>query len=258
MGHSGSSAILSELREHPQVHLEGTEPVDHHQYQFNSSLALQFTRSFFNRAISYGKTPGFKIRPWHIKHSPKEWAALVREFDTRIVWQYRNNLVKQAVGEYSYKFLNDSSVLEGLKSKDQVRTRCQKGAGCSFRIDDFDFFHKMLKTSFHSDLAIAESVHKIIDGGTCVHPFPYEHYLYDRETSMRRLQQFLGLRYVENEPQRFKATGDNLCKVVENWKELCENFYSCHVWRHMFDDVHNACVCDFSSGHSKYCDTSYD
>lgn len=257
MGHSGSTAILSELRSHPEIHLEATEPVDHFQYEHNTTAAVAFTRQFFTRAQSYGKIPGFKIRPWHIGEQPDEWRKIVKEFDTRVVWQYRKNILKQAVGEYSYKYLNDTSVIEGLKSKEEVKKRCGVGAGCSFAIKNMDFFHDTLKDCLHSDLVIAHSVNILLNGSSCVHGFPYEDYLYERKNSLIRLRQFLGIKEIESKADRFKATSDNLCEVVSNWKEVCSNFYACHVWRHMFDDTRNGCGCEFSSGHVRYCNTSY-
>lgn len=257
MGHSGSSAILSELSQHSLVKVDDPEPVDHYEYETNTTLALQFTRDFFSKAIANGKTPGFKMRPVHIKNNPQAWANLMKEFDTRLVWQYRNNLVKQAVGEYSYKFYNDTSVVEGLRSEEEKKNRCKRGAGCRFKITDFDFFHRTLTDCLHSDMVIAKGVHEMAQGSSCVHALPYEKYLYNREQSMRDLRNFLGLSHEPSAPSRYKATSDNLCDVVENWQELCANFYGCHVWRHMFDDTRNDCKCEFSSGHVNFCDTSY-
>lgn len=44
---------------------------------------------------------------------------------------------------------------------------------------------------------------------------------------------FIGLLHEYTRPKRFKATKNNLCDVVENWRELCEEFYGCDVWRNM-------------------------
>lgn len=257
MGHSGSTAMISELRSHPEVHIEASELVDHGEYAKNTTLALQHTREFFKRATKFGKTSGFKIRPAHITNKPQEWAALIREFDTRIVWQHRHNLLKQAVGEYSSKYLKDKASVEGLRSQEEVKNRCNTGVGCSFKIENFHEFHRFLKDALHSDKAIAKAVNLLSKGRSCVHDLPYEDYLYDRKLSMKKLQDFLGLTNVDTKPERYKATGDNLCEVVTNWKELCDNFYACHVWRHMLDDLRNGCVCEFTSGHVQYCDTHY-
>lgn len=258
MGHSGSTAIITELRNHSGTLVKVSEPIDHNEYAKNTSLALAYTREAFMKGKKEGKVVGFKMRPWHIRQNPDAWIALTKEFKTRIIWQYRQNILKQAVGEYSYKYYSDESAVEGLRSHDELQKRCSTGAGCRFKITDFKFFHLMLKDSLHSDLAITRAVHLVLNGSTCVHEMPYEDYLYDREDAMRRLQEFLGLQYEETAPSRFKATSDSLCEVVENWNEVCEKFYGCHVWRHMFDDRQNNCMCEFTSGPVEYCDTLFD
>lgn len=104
MGHSGSTAIASQLKQHSQVYFDLMEPVDH-DLRNDSFGALNYTREFFARGIAAGKSPGFKIRPNHIlnKAAQRHWQGLVREFETRIIWQYRENIFKQAVGEYTHR-----------------------------------------------------------------------------------------------------------------------------------------------------------
>lgn len=253
MGHSGSSAIVSELKSHPQVLIENKEPVDHGEYASNTTLALEYTADFFRRAISLGKTPGFKMRPSHIKNNPAAWVQLTREFDTRIIWQYRRNLLKQAIGEYSYRYLSDDSILEGLRSEEEVKHRCETGAGCSFEIEDMNYFYDVLSTTFRSDFSIAQATHLLADGRDCIHELRYEDYLYHRKGALKDLFQFLGLDDVETEPNRYKATGDNLCHVIKNWDELCSNFYGCSIWRHLFEDERNGCSCKFARSPRDFC-----
>lgn len=256
MGHSGSSAIMSELRQHPEIYIENPEAVDHGENEFNSPNALNFTRAFFSRGQNQNQVPGFKIRPWHLVNAPEEWAALAREFDTRIIWQYRRNALKQTVGEYSYRALNDSSVLEGLRSRDELQRRCEIGAGCSFPIEDLDYFHSMLRNSMMTDAQIARATSLLADGSDCVHELRYEDYLYHRKGTMLDLYDFLGIKHIDIEPTRFKATGDNMCKVVDNWLDLCAAFYGCAAWRPLFEDPINGCGCPFSKSPTKYCDAS--
>lgn len=253
MGHSGSTAILSELKSHPDAFVDKFEPVDHSIYLQNTTLALEYTRQFFKEGIAAGKVPGFKIRPYHINSNPEAWAALTREYDTRIIWQYRENTLKQAVGEYSYRVLNDTLILEGLRNEDQVSNRCDIGAGCNFEISDLDSFHRILNDILHSDLAISQAVESILNGRDCLHELRYEDYLYHRKGTIVDVLNFLGLKQVETEVSRFKATRDNLCEVVSNWNDLCRAFYGCKVWRFLFEDDRNGCACKFSTSPSKFC-----
>lgn len=246
---------MSELKSHPQIHVEQWEPVDHGDIQNNTTMALEYTREFFKRGIAAGKTPGFKIRPSHIKNDPKAWADLAREFSTRIVWQYRRNSLKQAVGEYSYRVLKDTSIVEGLKSEEEVANRCDIGAGCTFPIKDFGAFHKIMTSVTRSDFLIADAAHLIADGRDCVHEMRYEDYLYHRAGAMKDILEFLGVDLIDTQPERYKATNDNLCEVVSNWQEFCGAFFGCKVWRHMFEDEENGCSCRFTSSPAEYCST---
>lgn len=253
MGHSGSTAIISELRAHSQAFIDKFEPVDHQQH-FNTTQALKFTRHFFEQGIAAGNTPGFKIRPMHILGEPEKWRELAVKYDTRIIWQYRKNLMKSSIGEYSNRYLNDSSILKGLESQEKAEDRCNFGVGCSYRVDDLDFLHKTLQGKFRSQKQITDAVHAISGGEGCVREVPYEDYLYERVETLSDLQQFLGFDEEKTAPERYKATGDNMCDVVENWEEVCTNFYGCVLWQHMLDDRRNNCFCPFSSGPAKYCD----
>lgn len=257
MGHSGSSAIISELSAHSEVYFENAEPVDHFEYEHNTTLALQYTRDFFDRGLAKGRTPGFKLRPTHIHNNPAAWAALAREYDTRVVWQYRENLFKKSVGEYTYRYLNDTSVVEGLRRDMPRSERCRIGAGCRFNVRNFPFFHDLLRDSVKSDVEISSAVHLIADQRDCVHALPYEDYLYARPAAMRRLHAFLGFTHESHPPLRYKATSDNLCDTIANWDQVCSNFYGCHAWRWQMDDPRNGCHCKFSSGPVNYCAVNF-
>lgn len=253
MGHSGSSAILSELREHSQVHLEIPELVDH-QDQFNTTDALRTIEQFFDRGMKFGKTPGFKIRPTHILNEPEAFRKLFDKYNTRIIWQYRQNLFKASVGEYANRYLNDTMNVEGLRENITMEERCKKGAGCHFPISNFTFLHHTLVLKVRSHHLITNAVYTATQGGRdCVREIPYEDYLYDRASVMHDLQRFLGLKYEQTAPLRFKATKDSMCDVVDNWGEVCRNFYGCLVWQPMLNDAKNKCFCPYASGTTKYC-----
>lgn len=253
MGHSGSSAILSEIRRHPNVYVEKMELVDHEDTA-NASEALLSTREFFKRGLKLGKIPGFKIRPNHILTLPTEFHSLLRDFDTRIIWQYRQNLFKASVGEYAARYLNDTRAVEGLRQNLTDAERCKEGAGCSFPIEDMSYLHHIMKEKVRSHHLISKAVDLVSGSVRCVREIPYEDYLYDREATMRDIIQFLGIPYFRTDPERFKATGDNMCTVVQNWDEVCKAFYGCITWQHMLDDARNQCFCQYTTGPISFCD----
>lgn len=253
MGHSGSSAILSELRQHPDLHVEKMELVDH-QDEFNSSEAASTTRAFFERGIAMGKVPGFKIRPIHLLNEPERFRHVIRQYETRIIWQYRQNIFKASVGEYSIRYLHDKLAVEGLRRNLSKSDRCARGIGCSFPIDNVPFLYRTMRDKVRSHHLISKAVHVVAGQEGCIREVPYEDYLYNRNETMKDIFSFLGVAVMPTIPQRFKATGDNMCEVVENWDEVCRLFYGCIAWQHMLDDPLNHCFCNIPGGPATYCD----
>lgn len=246
MGHSGSTAFITELRNHPDFEVEKLEPVDHGEYETNTDLALKHARELLDRGLAKGKIPGFKVRPYHIRKKPKAWEDLVREYDTRIFWQFRVNIMKQAVGEYRHRVLNDTSVVEGLKASE---TACDKSSGyqCQFRVDDVAALHDLLNDFTMNDDILGEAV-RMLKRDDHMLAVKYEDYLYRRNETMKETLDFLGVDQMETEPQRAKASPDSLCHMVTNYQEVCRAFYPCQLWRPYLDDDRNNCYCRPSNG----------
>lgn len=78
------------------------------------------------------KIPGFKIRPFNIADYLNGWKDLVREFNTRMVWQYRWNFMAKSVEHYSTRCCNDYSSAMGWLWND-TGTRCEMGLGFGMR-----------------------------------------------------------------------------------------------------------------------------
>lgn len=243
MGHSGSTALLSEMTQHSSImgSPTGPEPIDHFEYEQNTSLAVSFTRQFLAEGIAAGKVPGFKLRPTHITNDPEAFRAIIKDFGVRLIWNTRGNLLKQAVGEYRYRYLKDLSVIEGLRDGETLEERCPDGS-CAFNVSNVRFFHDVLRDLANNDRLVEEAVTALgLDG--CVLPVPYEEYLYGREVTMARIYRFLGLPVEDHPPNRQKATHDSMCMSVSNMEVLCDAFYACPDLRWMFDDWRTGCKC---------------
>ncbi|OSX77020.1 hypothetical protein BU14_0165s0015 [Porphyra umbilicalis] len=249
MGHSGSTAVLSEIVQHSAVvgAAAGPEPIDHFEYAANTSLALAFTRRFLADGIAAGKVPGFKLRPTHVAADPAGFRAVVRDFGVRLIWNSRANLLKQAVGEYRYRYLRDESVVEGLRDGQTLAAKCGGTAGgCAVNVTDMPYFHSVLRDLVRNDRHVEEAVVALgVDG--CVLPLPYEEYLHGRVGAMRRVYGFLGLPVEDHPPSRQKATHDSLCESVANVDALCAAYYPCRDLRWMLDDWRNGCGCGASA-----------
>lgn len=252
MGNSGSTAISTELRAHPQTHMTKLEYVK--DYGDNVTASLAATRALFEEGVAKGLTPGFKIRPGHIFRAKEEWQALAREFDTRIIWNYRKNVIKATLTEYVKTVLNDSHGIGGLHQNITVDERCELGEGCRYRVD-LDRFHQMMKLGVRCNNEIISGVTMMDAGRGCVWEVPYEDYMHYREETIERVQQFLGLERMVTAPTRFKGTKDNLCEVIENFDELCKRLYGCTIWQGMLEDGLNECYCErYVAGGGEHCD----
>ena len=241
LGHSGSTAFTTELRQHSDFIVEKLEPLEHDEFQFDTDKALKRARELMNKGIRKGKIPGFKIRPNHINARPKDWQKFVQEYDARIIWQFRENILKQAVGEYRNRVLNDSSVVEGLR---MVEKPCAKGSGqkCRFKVDNFEALHNLMNSFSVNDDLLGKAVRNL-DRSEDMTIVRYEDYLYDRLGIMGEVFDFLGVEYENTAAQRVKASPDSLCDMVSNFVELCEHFYYCSLWRPFLEDRRNGCQC---------------
>lgn len=256
---SGSTAICTELRKHTATHMDLMEYLDQIGVSgTNLTGAIAETRKWFDEGIAKGKTPGFKIRAHHLIGAEEEWAKLVKEYGTRVIWQYRKNVIKSTLGTYQSEYLNDSTAIGGIKVNDAVGDRCDIGVGCKFRVDNFPFFHVLLQKRLTYEMQIVRAVHVLDRPGTCTLEVPYEDYLYHGKETMDDIQKFLGLKREYNEPSRVKATQDSLCDVVSNFDDLCNAFYGCAIWQPYFDDMVNNCRCrHFASSPAQYCETKW-
>lgn len=221
--------------------------------EYNTTKALEHTRRFFQQGIAMGKIPGFKIRPFHIHNDPDKWAALVKQFDTRLIWQYRKNTVKSALTSYIKYEGGDDQNVGGLKTNMTLSERCKVGNGCKYTVD-IDAFYDRLVGHLDWTNTVTEAVRVLDAGRGCVWEGPYEDYLEDRDLFNDNVQRFLGIQQTPVPQERWKGTSDAICDVVQNWDEMCEKLYGCVVWQPLLEDPKNGCFCDrFSTGGMKYC-----
>lgn len=198
---------------------------------------------YFANGTAMGKMVGFKIRPRHLQIRPANFSKLIHLYGTRIIWSYRTNMLKQAIGDYAIHYKGDNAAYEGLKVGLNGNVAPDPSRAERFKIHDMGALHALLKSRVTGDMQVARALHQISPDG-CVLPISYESYLRRPELTLERVQTFLGLDTGEMHPAlRRKATGDSICDVVENWTELCEAFFGCVQWRWMLDDFENGCSC---------------
>lgn len=257
MGHSGSTALISALQQHNEVLVSGFEPLDHGDMKTNTDAALQYAESFFAAGAVGNRTAGFKIRPHHILQQPKRWAELFREHGTRIIWNYRSNIFKQAVGHWPIAYLNDTTAYEGIRVG--ANSKKKRSGVRRYKISDPAAFHRLLSARWRGERDVERALAMLGDDA-CVLPISYELLLRDPTKAYFAMQSLLGLSIDPNiRARRSKVTSDNLCQVVTNWDDICRDFFLCSRWRPMMDDVENGCTCPVPTGvlHSgwrKFCE----
>lgn len=245
---SGSTAISQTLNTHPAIK-NMFELLDDRNISKKTSEAVHVTRTFFKETIASGLIPGFKIRSHHIMGDVEGWRKLIHEFDTRIIWQYRRNVVKTALGIYSRAVFNDSTATGGIRREDLERiggakNRCKMGVGCSFRIDDFYLLHQIMSARIRQETEALDAISILNNGRNCVFELPYEDYLYWKKEIMEELFRFLGLTLHTLKTSRIKATSDSLCDVISNFDDVCDVLYGCPLWQPFLHDSHDAsCRC---------------
>eukprot|EP00188_Purpureofilum_apyrenoidigerum_P003549 Plantae.Rhodophyta-Purpureofilum_apyrenoidigerum.ctg37521.p1 GENE.Plantae.Rhodophyta-Purpureofilum_apyrenoidigerum.ctg37521~~Plantae.Rhodophyta-Purpureofilum_apyrenoidigerum.ctg37521.p1 ORF type:complete len:274 (+),score=45.87 Plantae.Rhodophyta-Purpureofilum_apyrenoidigerum.ctg37521:173-994(+) len=237
---------MSILKQHSDVYMEldQFEPLNRPKYIENITAAVEFTREYFTKARDSGKIAGFKLSGYPIMRAKEEFAQIVKEFDTRIIWNYRTDFFKRAVGRYPMYFLGDDSAVSGISLSEQDK-RCEMGVGCSYTIESIDDLHCTMTRGVRVHVGMEESVDIITDQtirGCALHA-PYDDFLHHPEEMSMQMQDFLGLKRQHFESSRAKATSDNICSVVKNYAELCAAFNECSAWHEMLNDEQNGCAC---------------
>lgn len=249
-GLAGSTAIISALQQHSEMYIEGYEPLDHNEIQSNTTQALAYTESFFQKAIALGKTGGFKIRPRHLLRDPHSWAALLKKYDTRIVWNYRSNTMKASIGHYPIKYEGSTLAYEGIKiEKEDAALNASDADEAPVRrlkITNMEGLAQIVRDRTKGEQEVENALRNLGKAGRnseeCTFPVSYEALLDDARTVVSRVQQFLGIGANElHLPLRRKATHNNLCELVENHQEVCNAFFGCVALRWMLEDP--ACNC---------------
>lgn len=259
---------MTSLQQHSATLITSLEPVDHGLYVQGSKddaalRAANYTMNLFANGTAARKMVGFKIRPRHLQVRPAVFSNIIKLYDTRIIWSFRSNMLKQAIGDYAIHYKGDLTAYEGVKvdANGTALTKESERRPTRFKIHDMAALHALLKSRVEGDMKVARALHQISPDG-CVLPISYENYLLQPELTLERVQTFLGLDTREMHPAlRKKATGDSICDVVENWADLCEAFFGCVQWRWMLDDFENGCSCTslrpsrFKASY-KYCSVS--
>lgn len=253
--HSQTHAIISLLQSHPKMFVGGFQNRHHGIYHTNASLVVDVVRSLFARATNHtSRAFGYVLSSSQIIAHYEEWATIVEQFNTRLIWVYRSNLVRQAVEEYSRDHFNKDELVDAaVRMTAKRRKGCESEIDCSFEIDNLELFGHMLRERLEWDGQIAHSVQLVKKrvANLCAYAVRYEEYRYNRRQVIKELNKFVGLSYIGGDRDAKVTRYERdyaICEMVSNWDDVCEKLYQMNVWRHMFDDIRNGCFCHYAFG----------
>uniref|UniRef100_A0A7S0BT33 Sulfotransferase domain-containing protein n=1 Tax=Rhodosorus marinus TaxID=101924 RepID=A0A7S0BT33_9RHOD len=250
--HTGSTAMMSQLTQHPDVHydLNNFEPLNSFDFEeLNPLDAVAWAREYFSKRTGSSevnpdnKLPGFKMSPVTVVKAPDAFRRLVHDFNLRIIWNYRENVFKWSVGRYPYYYLGDNTAVGGIEASSGVDDRCAVGVGCSFDVIDNRDLHCIMVRFHRVDQYVRKAVSILTEETGCYLEMAYEDYLKDSVGQMTKAFEFLGLRPIVMEPKRAKATSNNMCEVVANYSSVCAAFGECSAWKDMLEDPASGCSC---------------
>ncbi|KAJ8901052.1 hypothetical protein NDN08_004913 [Rhodosorus marinus] len=247
--HTGSTAMMSQLLRHPDLHwLHGggtMELLNRPGILGDDEAEVRFTRGFMSDCVKVGKVGGFKMNPTPIKRNPEPWKQIAADFETGVIWNYRENMLKRSVGRFPPCFLDDDVSVAGVQAGMSREERCKQGVGCTFKVDAEKLHSLMVRSKILYDDMHQAVKELTVNAGrpACVLNVPYEDYLYHPTETILQMEKFLGLKPYITETWRAKATSDNMCEVVENFAEVCAAFRECSLWGQMLEDPKNNCSC---------------
>eukprot|EP00188_Purpureofilum_apyrenoidigerum_P005716 Plantae.Rhodophyta-Purpureofilum_apyrenoidigerum.ctg77628.p1 GENE.Plantae.Rhodophyta-Purpureofilum_apyrenoidigerum.ctg77628~~Plantae.Rhodophyta-Purpureofilum_apyrenoidigerum.ctg77628.p1 ORF type:complete len:267 (+),score=44.02 Plantae.Rhodophyta-Purpureofilum_apyrenoidigerum.ctg77628:40-801(+) len=221
------------------------EPLNRPELRDNVTGMLEFTRQHFRAGIAANRVVGFKMNATPMHMAPKEWAQLVEELNTQIIWNYRENMLKRSIGRYPFYFLHDNSTVGGMSSDMTLEDRCEEGARCRFNVKPRNLHCLLLRSQSIQGL-MSDGIDAItVDANRekCILQVPYEDYLHYPDETIVQIERFLGLQPYLTPARRAKATSDNMCDVIKNMPEICSKFAACSRWGWMLNDESNGCSC---------------
>lgn len=241
---------MSILKQHPGTSIDDLpilEPLNTKERTENITAAVEWTREYFRKARDEGRFVGFKLSGFPVMRAKEEFAQIVEEFETAVIWNFRLDFFKRSVGRYPFQWLGDDTAVSGI-SKKELEERCNMGVGCNFDVDNIEDLHCQMTRSWRVHWGMEETVDfltaRSVFGKSCALHVDYHDFLKHPDHVSMQMQDFLGLPRKAIEATRMKATSDNMCEVVSNYADLCAAFSECSEWKDMLNDTENGCSCD--------------
>lgn len=239
VGHTGSSAVISTLFQHPELTVE--RPFEPLRLVRQVGMPVQVAETIFHRVTDMGLVSGFKIRPEHTVQSIETWTDLATKYKTRFISLRRKNIFLTAIGLYTIRALQDNAATMGLSHQSSGEHCASSPSSCYFEVDDIRFLAYLMQRANEGNQHTLELANTI--PWPCRLDVTYEEYVSDTKGTMDRIYDFLGVERMELEAQLQKALPSSACVMVLNYQEVCAQLWGCELFRPWLEDPSNDCFC---------------
>ena len=209
-GRTGSTFLLSALRDHSQIRATG-ELIGRLKQQGAPAQEQAIRDWFRGRYFATERVVGFKTKLVDVKDRQR-FAELLEEFDCRIIVMARENHVKHVVSRYNAKLLRDATDRWNLRLGDEQLPPVE------IAFDEFDAaLQKVVRHQNDIDAWIPKlDLHTL--------RITYETLLGEGQKCFDEVCDFVGVRHEAMQGRTEKATNDDLRLALSNFEELADRY----------------------------------
>jgi LPS sulfotransferase NodH len=217
---TGSNMLISLLNSHPNIHAEGEIFRELSGRNYKDVLEKAFARQPF-----HVKAKGFKIFYYHPldDESGGVWDALASLDDLYVIHLKRRNILRTLI---SRKIAGIQDVW-AIKTTDQHSGTDRKKIAVTFTVDE-------LSEGFGQTREWEQAGEDTFRNHPLI-SIDYEDLVSHRESTFRKVTEFLGVRYLEPETNLRKQITKSMRETVTNYEEL-KSAFSGTEWQPFFDD----------------------
>ena len=220
----GSTYTVSMLSDHPEIEILYERFAVMIEQEKSAQEQLEWLDDFYSPSlINRSKAVGFKTKLKDILDM-EGFTKLLHEKNVHVIHMQRRNIIKAIVSKINARRLHTKTGNWNLyKENDRLPPAV-------IDLDQFDFFLKEREERDEKLTAYVASL-DLPTINVC-----YEDLLQDREAVLRKIFEFLNVKWVAVEAKTKKNTKDDLREVIENYDDLRAK-YADTPYDAMFDEV---------------------
>lgn len=227
-GSLGSLRLMNELRQHKQVFVPPSIPID----AVNGSFFGEIRDS---QRREDGRAIGYVVKPRALSMNMQLWKAIIsdKRLVVRFIVNYPYNLFKEALHDW---VLENSSLVNSKA------------------------FHYRLSQLWHGEKELVQALSRL-DMDPCVLPLSYETMQRSPLKTQFAVQAFIGIpvNMSSLDSIQISTTSTTMCELVSNWDDACRDFFSCDIWQPMMTTTRTVhvrkCKADRRGHFATYCET---